>query len=171
MSPILHYLQLGQLPPNEGEAIKIRNKAAKYTILSRKLYRMGKATTMLRCLGKDDITLVLAEVHKGVCINHIDGKAITHKLLRAEHYCGPLQWKETSPSSRSAINSRDTLTFTTPSHWPFYQWGMDNLGAFPLGPGQLNILIMGVDYFTKWIEARQWLRSRQKECDTSIGRR
>lgn len=37
---------------------------------------------------------------------------------------------------------------------PFYQWGVDMiLGPFPLAHGQLNYLIVGVNYFTKWIEA------------------
>lgn len=27
------------------------------------------------------------------------------------------------------------------------------MGPFPLAPGQLKFLIVGVDYFTKWIEA------------------
>lgn len=30
---------------------------------------------------------------------------------------------------------------------------MDILGLFPLVLGQVKFLIMGVDYFTKWIEA------------------
>lgn len=38
------------------------------------------------------------------------------------------------------------------SPWPFHQWGIDIVGPFPLAPGQLKFLILGVDYFTKWIE-------------------
>jgi len=30
---------------------------------------------------------------------------------------------------------------------------MDIVGPFPLAPGQLKFLIVGVDYFTKWVEA------------------
>jgi transposase InsO family protein len=30
---------------------------------------------------------------------------------------------------------------------------VDIVGPFPLAPGQLKFLIVGVDYFTKWIEA------------------
>ena len=39
------------------------------------------------------------------------------------------------------------------SPWPFYQWGADILGPFPVGTGQLKFLIVAVDYFTKWVEA------------------
>ena len=36
--------------------------------------------------------------------------------------------------------------------WNFYQWGMDIMGLFLLALGQLEFLIIGVGYFTKWIE-------------------
>lgn len=59
MSPILHYLQSGVLPLDEGEIRNIRRKSSKYTLLSGKLYRMGKAIPMLRFLrflGENNIT-------------------------------------------------------------------------------------------------------------------
>ena len=40
---------------------------------------------------------------------------------------------------------------TTP--WPFTQWGLDIVGPFPTAIRQLKFLIMGIDYFTKWVEA------------------
>ena len=45
----------------------------------------------------------------------------------------------------------DLISITAP--WPFAKWGLDLLGPFPQGPGQVKYLIVGVDYFTKWIEA------------------
>nr|XP_025616743.1 uncharacterized protein K02A2.6-like [Arachis hypogaea] len=36
---------------------------------------------------------------------------------------------------------------------PFAQWGVDLLGPFPPGPGQVKYLIVAIDYYTKWIEA------------------
>ena len=37
--------------------------------------------------------------------------------------------------------------------WPFAQWGLDLLGPFPPASGQRKYIIVGVDYFTKWVEA------------------
>jgi len=37
---------------------------------------------------------------------------------------------------------------------PFSKWGMDILGPFSPGKGQVKFLIVVVDYFTKWIEAK-----------------
>ena len=42
-------------------------------------------------------------------------------------------------------------TITSP--WPFMQWGIDIVGPLPLGKGQVNFLLVAIDYFTKWVEA------------------
>ncbi|MCI66758.1 hypothetical protein A2U01_0088016, partial [Trifolium medium] len=39
------------------------------------------------------------------------------------------------------------------SPWPFVWWGMDILRPFTTGLAQSIYLIVGVDYFTKWVEA------------------
>nr|GEU44855.1 reverse transcriptase domain-containing protein [Tanacetum cinerariifolium] len=38
--------------------------------------------------------------------------------------------------------------------WPFYKWGIDIAGPFLKGPGKVKFLIVTMDYFTKWIEAK-----------------
>jgi len=37
--------------------------------------------------------------------------------------------------------------------WPFAQWGLDIMRPFSIVLQQLKFLIVGVDYFTKWVEA------------------
>jgi len=51
-----------------------------------KLYKMGRATPMLRCLGEEETELVLLEVHEGVCGSHIGGRSLAAKLLRSGYY-------------------------------------------------------------------------------------
>ncbi|GKA28988.1 reverse transcriptase domain-containing protein [Tanacetum coccineum] len=50
-------------------------------------------------------------------------------------------------------NPQQNLTPIT-SSWPFYKWGIDIAGPFPEGPGKVKFLIVAIDYFTKWIEAK-----------------
>ena len=57
------------------------------------------------------------------------------------------------------------------SPWPFHKWGVDIVGPFPLAPGQLKFLIVGVDYFTKWIEAEAVSRITADKVKKSTGRR
>ena len=37
--------------------------------------------------------------------------------------------------------------------WPFVQWGLDIIGPFPTTMRQLKFLVVGINYFTKWVEA------------------
>ena len=36
--------------------------------------------------------------------------------------------------------------------WPFTQWGLDIVGPFPKVVGNKRFLLVGTDYFTKWVE-------------------
>nr|GEY91126.1 hypothetical protein [Tanacetum cinerariifolium] len=48
---------------------------------------------------------------------------------------------------------QQSLTLIT-APWSFYKWGIDIAGPFPEGPGKVKFLIVAMDYFTKWIEAK-----------------
>ncbi|KAL0400164.1 UNVERIFIED_CONTAM: hypothetical protein Sradi_2359700 [Sesamum radiatum] len=37
---------------------------------------------------------------------------------------------------------------------PFSQWRMDIVGPFPLALAQRKFLLVAIDYFTKWVEAK-----------------
>ena len=39
------------------------------------------------------------------------------------------------------------------SPWSFAQWGLDIVGPFPRVLGNQRWLLVGTDYFTKWVEA------------------
>jgi len=86
MTPIVKYLTGAFSPRNEEEAQMIKRRAAKFTMVAEKLYKMGRATPMLRCLGEDETDLVLLEVHEGVCGSHIGGRSLAAKLLRSGYF-------------------------------------------------------------------------------------
>lgn len=46
--------------------------------------------------------------------------------------------------------------------WPFTPWGIDIVGPFPLGKGQLRFLVVAIDYFTKWVEAEPLAKITEK---------
>ena len=39
------------------------------------------------------------------------------------------------------------------SLWSFAQWDLDIVGPFPKAAGNKRYLLVGTDYFTKWVEA------------------
>ena len=40
------------------------------------------------------------------------------------------------------------------SPWPFAQWGLDILDPFPRATGNRRFVLVAVDYYTKWAEAK-----------------
>jgi len=83
MTPIIKYLMGSFSPQNEEEAQMVKRRAAKFTMVTGRLYKMGRATPMLRCPGEEETDLVLLEVHEGVYGSHISGRSLAAKLLRA----------------------------------------------------------------------------------------
>ena len=47
--------------------------------------------------------------------------------------------------------------YSLSSPWPFAMWGMDILKPLPKAPRVVKYLLVTIDYFTKWIEARPLL--------------
>ncbi|XP_057723777.1 uncharacterized protein LOC130939705 [Arachis stenosperma] len=53
---------------------------------------------------------------------------------------------------------------------PFAQWGVDLLGPFPPGPGQIKYLIVAIDYYTKWMEAESLASIFAANCQKFLWR-
>ena len=54
--------------------------------------------------------------------------------------------------------------------WPFAQWGLDILGPFPLRTRQMKFLVVGIDYFTKWVEVEPLAKITQQNVKNFIGK-
>ena len=46
--------------------------------------------------------------------------------------------------------SKELTPMTAP--WPFSQWELDIIGPFSTTVRQLKFLVVGINYFTKWVE-------------------
>ncbi|XP_061346500.1 uncharacterized protein LOC133292137 [Gastrolobium bilobum] len=159
--PLVDYLEKGILPEDRLEARKLVRDATQYVIVNDQLFRKGLHNPMLKCLTSEGAEYVLAEIHEGINRHHMGGKALARKALRAGYY-----WPTMGADSKEHVKKCDScqkhakLILSPPEElkcisapWPFFKWGMDLLGPFKAGEGQLKWLIVAVDYFTKWIEA------------------
>ena len=161
MTPIVLYLKDRRLLEGKDEARKLRIKAARYVLMDEVLYKRGFSQPYLRCLAPDEVNYVLREVHEGACGNHSGAKSLIHKVVRVGYYWPTVQVdakayvKACDKCQRFSNVSKQPLEYLTPmmAPWPFAQWGRDILGPFPLGTRQMKFLVVGIDYFTKWVEA------------------
>ena len=54
--------------------------------------------------------------------------------------------------------------------WPFAQWGLEIMGPFLIVVRQLKFLIVGIDYFTKWVEAETLATIMEKNVRNFVWR-
>jgi len=100
------------------------------------------------------------ELHNGICGIHFGHKTLATRVVRAGYYwltvrqdCAEYVKKcKGCQENGPLIPPTNLQTISAP--WPFAKWGMDILGPFPPETGQRRFLIVAVDYFTKWIEAK-----------------
>ena len=62
--------------------------------------------------------------------------------------------------------SEELTPMTAP--WPFAQWGLDIMGLFPTAVKQLKFLVVGIDYFTKWVEAEALATITEKNIQSFV---
>ncbi|GJY23977.1 reverse transcriptase domain-containing protein [Tanacetum coccineum] len=162
MTPVYEYLTKEILPEDKKKARVVRRKASRYTVINGTLYKKSFLGPWLRCVGPLQANYVLREIHEGSCSMHSGPRSVVAKAIRTGYY-----WPTMHADARKLIrecndcqihrpvprNPQQNLTPIT-SPWPFYKWGIDIAGPFPEGPGKVKFLIVAIDYFTKWIEAK-----------------
>ena len=52
--------------------------------------------------------------------------------------------------------------------WPFSQWGLDIMGPFPIAVRQLKFLVIGIDYFTKWVKSEALATIMEKNIQSFV---
>ena len=161
MTPIVSYLKDGKLPKGKDEARKLRVRAARYVLIDEVLYKRGFSQPYLRYLTPDEANYVLREIHERACGNHSGARSLIHKVVRAGYYWPTVQAdakayvKVCDQCQRFSNIPRQPSEYLTPmtAPWPFAQWGLDILDLFPVGTRQMKFVVVGIDYFTKWVEA------------------
>ncbi|GJY98515.1 reverse transcriptase domain-containing protein [Tanacetum coccineum] len=128
MTPIIEYLKDGTLPGDRNEASKLRIKARQYELLEGVLYRRSFLKSWLRCVGPLQADYVIREIHEGSCSMHAGSRSVVAKAMRLGCY-----WPTMHRGARDMIHAS---------------------GPFPEGSGKVKFLIVAMDYFTKWIEAK-----------------
>ncbi|GKV48228.1 hypothetical protein SLEP1_g55054 [Rubroshorea leprosula] len=172
-TPLINYLQDGELPEDQAAAKLVKRRAAHFTLLNNQLYKRAASMPLLRCLTPYEAEYAVREVHEGVCGTHIGGRTLARKLLRHGYY-----WPTMVEDAQSYVKKCPTCQFNADdihmpgemlssltSLWPFAQWGVDLLGPFIKGKGGCTFLVVAVDYFTKWIEAKPLSTTTERKIE------
>ncbi|XP_075669914.1 uncharacterized protein LOC142639650 [Castanea sativa] len=102
-------------------------------------------------------------------------RSLVHKLLRAGYFWPTMQndantyVRACNKCQRFENFIRQPMKELTPmtAPWPFAQWG---LGPFPTAVRQLKFLVVGIDYFNKWVEAEALATITEKNIQSFVWR-
>ena len=89
MTPVFDYLTTGKLPPEQKEASVTKRRACSYVLVEGKLYRRGFSIPLLKCVEETKVPEILQEIHEGINAQHLGGRSLARKALRAGYYCPP----------------------------------------------------------------------------------
>jgi hypothetical protein len=104
----------------------------------------------------------MKEIHAGVCRDHIGYMPLLGTVFRQGIY-----WPKAASDAVDLVQkcenyqkcARDqkqpsSLTQIIQPTWPLQRWGLDLLGPLPPTQGNLKYVVVAVEYFSKWIEAK-----------------
>jgi hypothetical protein len=99
---LVSYLQKGDLPIDKKAAVKLKIKAAQFTLINNTLYKRGFMLPLLKCVSQEEGDYILCEIHEGVCGNHSRSRMMVHKAIRAGFY-----WPNMSHDSMRIVKTCD----------------------------------------------------------------
>ena len=163
MDSIILYLKEDILPKDKSEVEKIRRKMSHFWLSKdQKLYKHSFFGPYLLCVHPEATKLLLEELHEGICGSHTGGRSLSHRAITQGYWWPNMQEKiqeyvkKCDQYQRFAPNIHQPEGVLNPlsSAWPFSQWGLDIVGPFPKAIGNKKYLLVGTDYFTKWVEVK-----------------
>ena len=86
MDPITLYLSTGELPKERNKAHKLQIQAARFSLIDRQLFKRSFGNPYLKCLTPKQSQYMLAELHEGICGNHLGGRTLAHRAHTQGYY-------------------------------------------------------------------------------------
>ena len=108
---------------------------------------------------------MIKEVHEGSFETHANEHAMARKILRAGYYwltmesdwCIHVRKCHKCQAFANNVNAPPHPLNVMSSPWPFSMWGIDVIGAIePKASNGHHFILMGIDYFTKWVKAASY---------------
>ncbi|GJV18401.1 reverse transcriptase domain-containing protein [Tanacetum coccineum] len=137
MTPIYEYLTDETLPAERKKARAIKRKSQCFAIIKGILYKKSFLGPWLRCVGPSQ-----ANYDRLLLADNAQGRKGAYKSMSG------MPSAQTRPKKSAGKIESDHISMA------ILQMGIDIAGPFPKGPDKVKFLIVAMDYFTKWIEAK-----------------
>ena len=160
--PYLAYLRNKTLPEDEVLKRQIIRRAHSYTEIDGRLYKRSTSGVYQKCITREEGIDILREIHLGDCGHHAAPRSLVNKAFRQGFF-----WLTAKQDAEDIVEHCTGCQFyakqphvpaaelrTIPITWPFAVWGLDMVGKLKKAPGGFTHLLVAVDKFTKWIEAK-----------------
>jgi ribonuclease HI len=153
---IISFVQGNCLSDDEAYNKRMEARTKSYVIIEGELYKHGVCSPLLKCLSRAEGIELMKEIHAGLCGSHIGSRPLLGKVFRQGFY-----WPKAASDAAELVQkcARDQkqpsfLTQLIQPTWPLQRWGLDLLGPLPPAQGNLRYVVVAVEYFSKWIEAK-----------------
>ena len=160
--PYIAYILRKELPEDEEEARQIVRRSKAFTVIRGQLYRESATGVGQKCITPEEGRIILDDIHSGTCGHHASSRTIVAKAYRAGFY-----WPRANEMAKEIVDKCEGCQFysnmshkpasalkTIPLVWPFAVWGLDMVGPLRTGRSGFTHVLVAVDKFTKWIEAK-----------------
>ena len=156
--PIVDYFE----NPTGATNRKTKYRALSYTIVGNELYKKTPEGVMLKCLSESEAYLAVSNTHNGVCGSHQAGHKMKWLLFRQGVYW-PNMLKDCIEFAKGCQECQkfagiqhvlESELHVIVKSWPFRGWALDLIGKIkPNSSRGHHYILVGIDYFTKWVEA------------------
>jgi ribonuclease HI len=159
---IISFLQGNCLSDDEAYNKRMEARTRPYVIIEGELYKHGVCSPLLKCLSRNEGHELMKEIHAGLCGAHIGSRPLLGKVFRQGFY-----WPKAASDATDLVQKCEncqkcaryqkqpsSLTQLIQPTWPLQTWGLDLLGPLPPAQGNLKYVVVAVEYFSKWIEAK-----------------
>ena len=176
MDPIIHYINMGELPNEKDKAHKVQVQLARFSLIDGQLFRRSMGGPYLKCLTPEQGHYVLAELHEGICGNHPGSRTLAHRAHTQVYYWPTMRTdaanyikkydycQRLAPILKSPV--QDLISISSP--WPFAKWEIDIVGLLPTAPTQKKLSLVATDYFSKWVEAEAFSLIKDRDVTQLI---
>jgi transposase InsO family protein len=141
---------------------RMQARAKGYILKDDNLFKLGVCAPLLKCISQEQGIELMKEIHNGMCGSHIAVIALAGKAFMQGFY-----WPMAIRDAEQIVKTCKACQFVakhqrrpgplsqliTPT-CPLQHCGMDIVGPLPIAQGNFKFVVVAVEYFTKWIEAR-----------------